>query len=506
MMSVGKKHAGRNELFLKDAIMNRYCLFGMLMIVHSVVLAGGNLHTRVSIYHDSENELSSLLEFTYIPQYGTSEDLQGRIHDLNPTSFKVAVYIFVEGSGWWTKPTFAQPLTTIRSDSTWTCDITTGGNDVYATQIHAFLLANGITPPQAEGLSDLPSSLFTISTVNVSTIRAARSITFSGDEWWVKASVLPVGPGPNFFPDSSENVWVDTLDQLHMRITKRNGNWYCPEVINKISRGYGKYCFEIKGGVSNLDKNVVLGLFTWDNSSQENHREIDIEIARWGNASDPTNAQYVVQPYTHSGNLIRWTIPSNTDSSAHCFDWKPDSIDFSSRSDSIISASHYTGSDIPHHGNENTRINLWLFNGVPPSDTNGVVVVIKKYEFIGATVDVRDDDHSAFIPSILNLDQNYPNPFNPVTIINYSVPPPAGRDLAAGGQLPPPAGRAGIGNYVTLRIYNVLGEEVAMLVNETEEAGYKSVRFNAQVLPSGTYFYKLTVGSFTKTKKLVLLR
>ncbi|MBI3195304.1 MAG: hypothetical protein HYZ34_12690, partial [Ignavibacteriae bacterium] len=214
-----------------------------------------------------------LIEFTYIPRYGTSEDLQGRIYNLNPANYKVAVYIFVEGSGWWTKPTFAQPLTSIRSDSTWTCDITTGGSDIYATGIHAFLLPNGVNPPQAAGLSDLPTSLDTISVANVGTVRYGRSLSFSGYDWWVKASVTPIGPGPNYFSDSQENVWVDSLGQLHLRITQRNGRWNCPEVISKSSPGYGRYIFQVTGRLGQLDRNVVLGLFTWDNASAENHRE-----------------------------------------------------------------------------------------------------------------------------------------------------------------------------------------------------------------------------------------
>lgn len=89
------------------------------------------------------------------------------------------------------------------------------------------------------------------------------------------------------------------------------------------------------------------------------------------------------------------------------------------------------------------------------------------------------------LPSEFSLYQNYPNPFNPLTTIHYSLP------------------RA---SHVLLAVYNVLGQVVATLVNESEQAGYKSVTFNGNNLSSGLYFYRLTAGNYVATKKLVLLK
>jgi hypothetical protein len=340
-----------------------------------------------------------LIEFTFVPNYGTTDSLKGKVGNIKPDSFEVAVYIFVEGSGWWTKPTFANPLTPIQSDSTWKCNITTGSNDLYATEICAFLLRNGVSAPQAAGLSDLPTSLDTISVASVSIVRYGRSFSFSGYEWWAKASITPVGPGPNYFSDNEENVWVDSVGQLHLCVTQSNGVWHCPEVINKSSLGYGRYIFQVTGEIGNLDKNVVLGIFTWDNSSAENHREIDMEFSQWGIEQD-TNSQYVVQPYSQSGNLHHWVIPTSMDSSTHSFAWEPDSIHLLSAKgyqsalpyDSILHSWPYSGPGVPSHGNENARINLWLFNGVPPSNSMQTEVVIKKFEYIGAPTPVRNNN------------------------------------------------------------------------------------------------------------------
>ncbi len=99
------------------------------------------------------------LFLTYVPRYGSFDDLWGGVDCVQPADYKVAVFIFVNG-GWWTKPTFAESLTPIRPDGTWTTDITTGGQDQNATRIAAFLVPNGYTPPPVMGAADLPIVLY----------------------------------------------------------------------------------------------------------------------------------------------------------------------------------------------------------------------------------------------------------------------------------------------------------------------------------------------------------
>lgn len=220
-----------------------------------------------------------------------------------------------------------------------------------------------------------------------------RIIEFSGMEWTVKSSTAPVGPGPNYFSSGAESVWVDEKGQLHLKVIHKDGRWYCAEVVTADVLGYGTYQFELRSGAEQLDKYAVLGLFTWDNTApQANYREIDIELARWGEANGP-NAQFVVQPWDRTGNRYRFHIDPQAGSSTHRFVWAPERVEFLSFLGSaqspdpqdIVEQWSYTGTDIPPSGAANARINLWLFGGRPPSDVKEIEVILSSFEFIPHT-------------------------------------------------------------------------------------------------------------------------
>lgn len=97
-------------------------------------------------------------------------------------------------------------------------------------------------------------------------------------------------------------------------------------------------------------------------------------------------------------------------------------------------------------------------------------------------VSVPDDK---LITEEFELKQNYPNPFNPSTSIKYAI---SSRQ------------------FVTLKVYNILGDEIATLVNEEKPSGVYDVKFDAASLSSGMYIYKLQAGSFVETKKMILIR
>ena len=94
------------------------------------------------------------------------------------------------------------------------------------------------------------------------------------------------------------------------------------------------------------------------------------------------------------------------------------------------------------------------------------------------------------VPFEIKLMNNYPNPFNPTTIIEYTI---SSTDLD-------------FSPNVTLKVYNILGSEIETLLNQKQESGDHKVVFEARNLPSGIYYYSLTIGDFTKTKRMILMK
>jgi len=110
---------------------------------------------------------------------------------------------------------------------------------------------------------------------------------------------------------------------------------------------------------------------------------------------------------------------------------------------------------------------------------------LKQIDFDGTTSYSNIIEVDIDLPNAFSLEQNYPNPFNPSTTINYQIP-----ELS----------------FVTLKVYDVLGSEVATLVNKELPVGNYEIEFDATTLPSGIYFYRLQAGSFVETKKMVLMK
>ncbi|QQS38344.1 MAG: T9SS type A sorting domain-containing protein [Ignavibacteriales bacterium] len=119
--------------------------------------------------------------------------------------------------------------------------------------------------------------------------------------------------------------------------------------------------------------------------------------------------------------------------------------------------------------------------------TSGYDIAIIKYVQNPTSVDEDDAELSSF-----TLEQNYPNPFNPMTKINFTIP--LSETLRGASVL------------TTLKVYDVLGKEIATLVNEEKPTGSYEVDFNASGLSSGIYFYKLNAGKYSETKKMILVK
>ena len=114
-----------------------------------------------------------------------------------------------------------------------------------------------------------------------------------------------------------------------------------------------------------------------------------------------------------------------------------------------------------------------------------MIIAGNKSEFSEKAYALVTDVEDLEIPTVYALEQNYPNPFNPSTVINFSLP------------------ESGL---VTLKVFNILGEEVATLINEMRSVGNYEVSFDASHLTTGMYIYRIESGEFTSIKKMLLVK
>jgi photosystem II stability/assembly factor-like uncharacterized protein len=127
---------------------------------------------------------------------------------------------------------------------------------------------------------------------------------------------------------------------------------------------------------------------------------------------------------------------------------------------------------------ENKHPHVWIAG-------DGFTILYREYETIISSV----NDNETQLQINYNLLQNYPNPFNPTTTIKYSIPAETSGHVA-----------------IKLKVYDLLGSEVAVLVNEEKPPGNYEVKFDGSGLPSGIYFYRLQAGGYTSTRKMLLIK
>jgi hypothetical protein len=117
------------------------------------------------------------------------------------------------------------------------------------------------------------------------------------------------------------------------------------------------------------------------------------------------------------------------------------------------------------------------------------------------TTSIRSNQE-VIVPDHFTLEQNYPNPFNPSTNFEFRLP----ASQAGASSFSAQGTSASGGGFVTLKVFDVLGREVATLLNDRLPAGVYTVRWDASTLPSGAYFYRLSAGNFVETKKMVIAK
>ena len=342
------------------------------------------------------------IDITSVPAWRTAGLLTGVVTGANPSTHRVAVYLYIDGAGWWSKPNATQTSVAIAANGTFSANVYNCCLDDRASIFCAALIPITSPAPAASGSCRIPAGLQAIARDYVD--RPGRTLQFAGRTWAVKEAPTPVGPGPNRFTDEAADVFVDAQQRLHLRLVARGGVWYSSEVVLMDDTGYGTYWFTTETQVGMFDPNVVFGAFTWDPHCDDGsiptwpNREIDFEDSRWGNASDPTSSQVVVQPYQDPGNLIRYTTPPLTQSATltRYFDWTADRIRFgvapgklspgSFTATTPIHTSVYVhnpsaGRRVPPAGRQRFRFNLWASQGLAPSNGQSAEVIISDFRY-----------------------------------------------------------------------------------------------------------------------------
>lgn len=218
----------------------------------------------------------------------------------------------------------------------------------------------------------------------------AGTISFSGYTWEVRPSGRG-GPGPNYWDPN--NVWVDSNGYLHLRLTQRNGRWYCSEVYTQNRLGFGRYQFWLIGRVDKLDRNVVLGLFNYPTPDvgPDGTNEIDIEFAKWGSSFAPAG-NYTVWPTTTSVSHRTKSFPFSLkgDWSTHRFTWSSTRVFFQSQDGHYDDNSYQFAKWLYQPRKPATyvpqkpmpvHINLWCYNGHGPSNGQQVELIISAFKF-----------------------------------------------------------------------------------------------------------------------------
>jgi hypothetical protein len=331
--------------------------------------------------HSRSSRSGPSIEFTRIPQAADGgpdklDIIEGQVIGGVPGQ---KIVLYAKSGAWWVQPLVSEAFTKIQDNSKWINSTHLG------TEYAAMLVEADYHPPVT--MSELPTPGGGV--VDVATAQGAapgsgvsKMLSFSGYEWRIRDTPSDRG-GMNFY--DSNNAWTDSNGALHLRIAKEADHWTCAEVTLARSLGYGTYSFVVRN-TAKLEPPAVFSMFTWDwGGTDQYHREMDIEISRWG---DPTskNGQYVVQPFFIPENASRYAAPSGV--LTHYFRWEPGQVSFKTvrgsgnGSKPAVVAEHVFTSGVPSSGVETVRMNLYVFRGAKESLQDGAEVVIEKFEFL----------------------------------------------------------------------------------------------------------------------------
>lgn len=283
----------------------------------------------------------------------------------------------------------------------------------------------------------------------------AGSLTISANAYTFGNTPNNWGPEMTFFLDS---IYVYSGGHLliELRHTGFTGTSRSVDALTTSTSGYGT-----------LFRSCWGSGYTANSGSQGNFSIVRIT------ADDPVPVELTSFEASVSGNnvLLQWTTATELNNYGFEVERK-------------VSDSEYEAIGFVAGSGTTTEQRSYIFTDVKVPDGE-YLYRLKQMDYDGMFSFSYDVEVEVNSPAFYALEQNYPNPFNPSTTINYSI--------------------AGAG-IVKIAVYNLLGQEVALIVNEFKEAGQHNVSFNASGLPSGAYFYTIESSQFKQTRKMLLAK
>jgi hypothetical protein len=315
-----------------------------------------------------------------------------------------------------------------------------------------------------------------------------QPFTFAGLTWERKSGCG--GPGPNCWAPANAEV---AADGVHMRLTRVSGRWYAGEIRTVQPVGYGTYSVRLIGRTDQLDPNVVLGIFLYDDEGAEAGEpcpaELDMESSRFGDPLAP-NGHGVVYASGQCGtaDLYDFDYGLNGDYTTHQLGWEPGVASLRwlhghlctpQWPEQVIAQRTFASPLVPVAGRMRLHINLWAFAGNAPTDHQNVEVVLHDIvTTCGATA--AAEPPSADLAPMLAV---RPNPVQGETEVWFT---------------------GAAGERVTVTVVDVAGRHVTTLA-EGVSTGTQRVRWSARGRDAGVYFVRMTAGARIITRRVVVL-
>jgi len=365
------------NLFQSEARTNAQVCFGAILVFTVLLLDLTSCHKWTNSIPEAK------ISFTQVPQWDLGDSnqtdvIEGKVSGA-PQGQHIVLYSRTGGL-WWLQPRLNSPNTPILPDGVWR-------NEVHLATDYAALLVDSTYHPAAV-LADLPKPGHGMNAIAASRGQDRSSsffVNFSGYRWRVRK--VPSDRGGAVNPYNPNNVYVDNGGALHLQIVNRNDLWTCSEVSLTRSLGYGTYSFTVED-TSHLEPAVMFGMFTWDFSTdQENNREFDINISRWGDTANQ-NAEFVVQPASAPINMSRFEAPAGR--LKHTIIWEAGRVTMmTSRvlggTRTVLISKRVFTSQVPTAGSESVRMTFFVYsdpNRKLSTIHNRAEVVVDRFEFL----------------------------------------------------------------------------------------------------------------------------